>query len=271
MLRALLAGAVQTRRPSSDLERRQNYYTLRTAPGLRFGAVLVYITGDRPAFGHFTLKIMIQARLKALSVEEVANSLTHGFGLLLSIAGFVFLLALAVTKGDGWHIASAVVYGLSLVILYAASTLYHSATDEHKKYRLQLIDHCCIYLLIAGSYTPFLLLLMRDTFGFGLLAFVWAFALFGIAIKIIFRGRYNAVGVVSYLAMGWVGIIAIQPLYVMLGWEPLALVLGGGLSYSLGVVFFGWHSLRHHHAIWHGFVLGGSILHYLAIVLFVVR
>lgn len=215
--------------------------------------------------------MMTPERLRSLSVEEVANSLTHGFGLLLSIAGFVFLLALAITKGDVWHIASAVVYGLSLVILYAASTLYHSEVEPGRKHVLQLVDHCCIYLLIAGSYTPFLLVLMRDTLGFGLLAFVWAFALFGIAMKVIFRGRFNAAGVVSYLAMGWIGIIAIHPLYLMLGWEPLALVLGGGASYSLGVVFFGWHSLRHHHAIWHGFVLGGSILHYLAVVLFVVR
>ncbi|MBK9162745.1 MAG: hemolysin III family protein [Acidobacteria bacterium] len=214
---------------------------------------------------------MISARLKALSVDEVANSLTHGFGLLLSFAGFVFLLALAVIKGDGWHIASAVVYGLSLVILYAASTLYHSEVEPGRKHLLQLVDHCCIYLLIAGSYTPFLLLLMRNSFGFGLLAFVWAFALFGIAMKVIFRGRFNAVGVVSYLAMGWIGVLVVHPLYLILGWEPLALVIAGGASYTLGVIFYGWHKLRHHHAIWHGFVLGGSVLHYLAIVMFVFR
>lgn len=212
---------------------------------------------------------MLTSRLEKLSIEEVANSLTHGFGLLLSIAGFIFLLALAVVKGDGWHIASGIIYGSSLVTLYAASTLYHSAIAPEAKRRLQLVDHCCIYLLIAGSYTPFLLVVMRDRMGFGLLAFVWAFAAFGIAMKVIFRGRFNIVGVISYLAMGWIGILVIQPLYLALGIWPLVLVVSGGLSYSVGVIFFGWKSIRHHHAIWHGFVLGGSILHFIAVAIFV--
>ena len=125
--------------------------------------------------------------------------------------------------------------------------------------------------MIAGSYTPFLLVVVRGTLGFGLLAFVWAFAMFGIAMKVIFRGRFNAVGVVSYLAMGWIGVIAIQPLYIALGIAPLILIIAGGLSYSLGVVFFGWKSIKHHHAIWHGFVLGGSVFHFLAIALYVLR
>jgi hemolysin III len=212
---------------------------------------------------------MIAARLKDLSVEEVANSLTHGFGLALSIAGFFFLLGLAIIKGDGWHIAASVVYGLSLIILYGASTIYHGAIEPALKQKLQLVDHCCIYLLIAGSYTPFLLVVLRDSFGFAMLAFVWAFALFGIAMKVIFRGRFNAAGVVSYLVMGWIGLIAVQPLYLALGWIPLLLVVAGGLSYSIGVIFFGWHSIKHHHAIWHGFVLGGSVFHFLAISLYV--
>ena len=219
----------------------------------------------------FRWVFMIASRFNDLSVEEIANSLTHGFGLLLSIAGFIFLVSLAITNGDGWHIASSVVYGLSLITLYAASTFYHGTVSPALKHKLQIVDHCCIYLLIAGSYTPFLLMVMRDSFGFSLLAFVWAFAAFGIAMKIIFRTRFSAVGVVSYLAMGWIGIIAVQPLYLALGWIPLALVVAGGLSYSIGVIFFGWHSIRHHHAIWHGFVLGGSIFHFLAIALFVLQ
>ncbi len=214
---------------------------------------------------------MIAARFNDLSVEEIANSLTHGFGLLLSIAGFIFLVSLAITNGDGWHIASSVVYGLSLVILYAASTVYHGTVRPELKLKLQIVDHCCIYLLIAGSYTPFLLLVIRDSLGLGLLAFVWAFAAFGIAMKIIFGKRFSAVGVVSYLAMGWIGIIAVQPLYLALGGPALALIVAGGLSYTIGVIFFGWHSIRHHHAIWHGFVLGGSIFHFLAISLFVLQ
>lgn len=212
--------------------------------------------------------MMLTSRLEQLSVEEVANSLTHGFGLLLSIAGFVLLLSFAISKGDAWHIASAVVYGSSLIILYAASTFYHSESLPERKHTLQLVDHCCIYLLIAGSYTPFLLIVLRESFGFGLLAFVWAFAAFGIAMKVIFRGRFNAVGVISYLAMGWIGVIVIQPLYSALGFGPIILAIAGGLSYSIGVIFFGWHSLKHHHAIWHVFVLGGSIIHYLAVLLY---
>lgn len=214
---------------------------------------------------------MIADRLEKLSVEEVANSLTHGFGLLLSIAGFVFLLALAIVNGDGWHIASSLVYGSSLVVLYAASTFYHSAIAPELKKTLQLVDHCCIYLLIAGSYTPFLLVILRGSFGFGLLAFVWAFAIFGIAMKVIFRGRFSAVGVVSYLAMGWIGLIAVQPLYLALGMWPLSLVVAGGVSYSIGVIFFGWKSIKHHHAIFHCFVLVGSMIHFAAIAVYVLR
>lgn len=214
---------------------------------------------------------MLADRLEKLSVEEIANSLTHGFGLLLSIAGFVFLVALAMMKGDVWHVASSLVYGSSLVVLYGASTFYHSAVSPELKYKLQLADHCCIYLLIAGSYTPFLLVILRDGLGFGMLAFVWAFALFGIAMKVIFRGRFSAAGVVSYLAMGWIGVIAIQPLYLALGLAPLVLIIAGGISYTLGVIFFGWKSIKHHHAIWHGFVLGGSLFHFLAIAIYVFR
>ena len=128
---------------------------------------------------------MIRARLNELPVEEVANSLTHGFGLILSIAGFIFLVSLALVNGDGWHIASSVIYGSSLVTLYAASTVYHTATDPIQKKRLQVLDHCCIYLLIAGSYTPFILIILRDGFGFALLAVVWAAAALGIVVSLI--------------------------------------------------------------------------------------
>lgn len=204
-----------------------------------------------------------------MSVEEVANSLTHGFGLILSLAGFVFLLVLALFKGDGWHLASSIIYGSSLVILYAASTIYHTATDPAMKRRLRVLDHCCIYILIAGSYTPFILIALRDGFGFGLLAVVWTTAAIGIAIKIIFRERFSAVGIVLYLLMGWLGVVAAPSLYAVLGTTPLALVAAGGLSYTAGMIFFGWHSIKHNHAIFHVFVLGGSILHFIAIARYV--
>lgn len=214
---------------------------------------------------------MITAHFKQLSVEEVANTLTHGAGLLLSIIGFLVLATLAIIYGDGWHIASSIIYGSSLVILYAASTFYHSAVTPHRKSLLQLVDHCCIYLLIAGSYTPFLLMLMRDSFGLGLLALVWAIAAFGIAMKIIFRGRFNAGGIAMYLIMGWLGVVAVQPLYFALGLMPSILVVAGGVSYTLGMIFFGWKSLKHHHAIFHVFVLAGSIIHFIAIAGYVLK
>lgn len=212
---------------------------------------------------------MILAKLRSLSVEELANSLTHGFGLILSIAGFIFLTVLAVINGDGWHIASSIIYGSSLVILYAASTIYHTATDPHWKRRLQILDHCCIYLLIAGSYTPFILIILRNQFGAGILTLVWAAAAFGIAMKLIFRSRFSAIGIALYLIMGWIGVLAVQPLYLALGAAPLALVIAGGLSYTAGLIFFGWHGLRHHHAIFHVFVLAGSILHFVAVAFYV--
>ncbi len=214
---------------------------------------------------------MIAARLKELSAEELANTLTHGLGLVLSVGGFLFLTALAILHRDAWHIASSIVYGASLVILYAASTFYHSTVTPQRKSLLQLVDHCCIYLLIAGSYTPFLLMVLRNSFGIGLLALVWAIAAFGIAIKIIFRGRFNAVGIAMYLIMGWLGVIAVQPLYFALGVVPLILVVAGGVSYTLGMIFFGWKSLKHHHAIFHIFVLAGSIIHFVAIAGYVLN
>ena len=212
---------------------------------------------------------MIAAKLRTLSVEEAANSLTHGLGLLLSIGGFAFLVILAAFKGDGWHIASSVVYGASLVILYAASTIYHSTTDPARKKQLQIIDHCCIYLLIAGTYTPFILVLLRNGLGAGILAVVWAAALFGIAMKLVFRLRFSGVAIALYLLMGWIGVIAVQPLYLALGTIPLILVVSGGISYTAGMLFFGWHGLRHHHAIFHLFVLAGSILHFYAVAFYV--
>lgn len=212
---------------------------------------------------------MVIAKLRSLSVEELANTLTHGFGLVLSIAGFIFLTGMAVIKNDSWHIASSVIYGSSLVILYGASTIYHTATDLKWKKRLQILDHCCIYLLIAGSYTPFILIILRNQLGGGILTVVWATAIFGIAMKLIFRTRFSAVGIALYLVMGWIGVIAVQPLYLALGITPIALVIAGGLSYTAGMIFFGWHGLRHHHAIFHVFVLGGSILHFVAVAFYV--
>lgn len=213
---------------------------------------------------------MIAAKFKLLSVEEVANTLTHGAGLILSVAGFVFLVALAALKGDGWHIASSLIYGLSLVTLYGASTLYHSATATKSKRTLQLIDHCCIYLLIAGSYTPFTLIVLRNGVGPYLFIFAWTFAAVGILMKIFFKVRSGPLSALTYLLMGWIGVVAVQPLYLAIGIVPISLIIAGGVSYTIGTIFFGWHSIKHHHAIWHMFVLGGSVLHFIAIALYII-
>jgi hemolysin III len=213
---------------------------------------------------------MVKARLKALSIEEAANSLTHGVGLLLSVVGFIVLVTLAVINGGRWNIASAIVYGSSLVILYGASTFYHSAISPRAKSILQLVDHCCIYLLIAGSYTPFALIVLRNGIGTGLFLFAWIFAAVGIITKVLFEIRSGFISALIYLVMGWVGVIAVEPIYQAVGIVPLILAMAGGLSYSLGVIFFGWKSIKHHHAIWHIFVLMGSAFHFIAIAGYVI-
>lgn len=213
---------------------------------------------------------MIHARLKELSVEEFANTITHGFGLVLSVVGFIVLLFLAVSRGGPMLVASCVVYGISLVTLYTASTVYHGTTSLELKRKLQLVDHCCIYLLIAGSYTPFGLVIIGGSLGQSLLVLIWVFAAVGIAAKLILRHRYPAISVVSYLIMGWLGVFAVQPLLAALGMVPIALAVAGGIAYSLGVIFFAWHRVPHNHAIFHVFVLAGSVLHYFAVVIYVV-
>ncbi len=213
---------------------------------------------------------MVKARLKELTVEEFANTITHGVGLLLSLCGLVVLVSLAVVFGDFWYILSSIVYGLSLVVLYGASTLYHSATSPEEKRILQIVDHSCIYLLIAGSYTPFTLIVLRSGIGIGLFAFVWAFAIFGILGKVFLAKRFKSASVVSYLIMGWIGVIAVEPLFAKLGFPAIALIVLGGLAYSIGVIFYSWTRLRHHHAIWYLFVMSGSFLHFLAIALYVI-
>jgi len=213
---------------------------------------------------------MIKARLKELSVEEFANTITHGFGLMLSLVGFAVLLGLAIARGGSMLIASCIVYGISLVTLYAASTVYHGTTSQELKRKLQLVDHCCIYLLIAGSYTPFGLVIIGGSLGQYLMILIWVFAAVGIAAKLVLQDRYPAISVVSYLIMGWLGVFAVQPLLAALGIVPIALAVAGGIAYTLGVIFFAWHRIPHNHAIFHVFVLTGSVLHYLAVVIYVI-
>jgi hemolysin III len=213
---------------------------------------------------------MVKKHIEKMTVEEVANTLTHGFGLILSIIGLIVLIVLASYKNDVWYYASAIIYGLSLISLYAASTFYHVATSPELKLKLRLLDHCCIYLLIAGTYTPFTLIALNGTFGNTLFIIVWAFALVGILFKVFLHNKIPAASVISYLVMGWIAVFAVQPLYNILGFTPLAWIVAGGLTYTLGTIFYGWKSIKHHHAIWHIFVLSGSVFHFIAVAFYII-
>ncbi len=205
-----------------------------------------------------------------LSVEELANCATHGVGLALSIVGLVALVTLAALRGGGWHVASSAVYGASLVALYLSSTLYHGVRAPRAKDIFRLFDHCCIYLLIAGTYTPFTLVTMRGPWGWTLFGLVWALAVVGITCRVALGNRYRVVAVASYVLMGWLAVIAVKPIFEVVPTGAILWIAAGGLAYTAGVFFFACKRVPHNHAIWHLFVLGGSVCHYLAVMLYVI-
>jgi hemolysin III len=212
---------------------------------------------------------MAKSEVERLTVEEIANCVTHGVGLLLSLAGFVALVAMAWMYGDALHVVSGVVYGASLVTLYLASTVYHGARQPRVKQFFQVLDHCCIYLLIAGTYTPFTLVTLRGGWGWTLFGLVWGLAVAGILFRVIFGTRFRALAIGSYILMGWLCVIAVKPILAQVPLGALAWIAAGGLAYTSGVVFFVAKRVPHNHAIWHLFVLIGSICHYIAVVLYV--
>lgn len=201
--------------------------------------------------------------------EEVANSVTHGLGLLASIIGGVVLVYLAAERGEAWHVVSAAVYGATLVSLYAASTLYHALKGTRARDVLRLLDHCAIYLLIAGTYTPITLVSLRGGWGWALFGTVWALAVAGIFFKVFATGRFGYLSTVAYVLMGWICIIALKPMLVLLSPGALALLAAGGVLYTAGTVFYSWERIPYSHAVWHLFVVAGSVCHYLAIALYV--
>jgi hemolysin III len=200
--------------------------------------------------------------------EEIANSITHGVGAALSIAGLVILVVYAATQGDAWHIVSFTIYGSSLILLYLASTLYHSFPHPKVKYVFRIIDHSSIFILIAGTYTPFMLTRLRGGWGWSLFGIVWGLAIAGIALKSIFINRFKKISVLVYILMGWLCIFALRPMIENIPHPGLLLLLAGGLCYTLGVVFYTWKSLAYSHAVWHLFVLGGSACHYFSILFY---
>lgn len=201
--------------------------------------------------------------------EEIANSLTHGLGLGLSVGGLVVLVVLAALRGTPRHVVSVSIYGATLVLLYASSTLYHAFRSPRVKRVFKILDHSAIYLLIAGTYTPFTLVVLRGPWGWTLFGLVWGLAIAGIVFKSIFVDHFVFASTIVYIAMGWLVVIAIKPVMAMVPNGGLLWLLAGGLSYTLGVAFFAARRLPYGHAIWHLFVLGGSISHYFAVLFYV--
>ncbi len=194
--------------------------------------------------------------------EEIANSITHGIGAALSIAALVLLVVFAALRGDAWRVVGFSIFGSSLFILYLTSTLYHSFTNRRVKRIFRVLDHSMVFILIAGSYTPITLTVLRGPWGWTLFGLIWGLAIFGIVMKIAFFDRFNTLSVVLYILMGWLVVIALKPL---LSAAPMGLMIWmgiGGLSYTLGVIFYAWERLPFNHAVWHLFVLGGSISHF---------
>jgi len=198
--------------------------------------------------------------------EEIANSLTHGLGLILSIGGLSVLVTLAAVRGDAWTVVGCAVFGASLVLLYAASTLYHALRSPRWKRVLRVADHAAIFLLIAGTYTPFTLVNLRGPWGWSLFGVVWALAVGGMVMKVFWTGRFDVLSTLVYLFMGWLVLGALRPLFAALPLGSLVFLLIGGVAYSVGTVFYGWTRLPYHHAVWHVFVLIGSLCHFVAVL-----
>ncbi len=213
----------------------------------------------------------LQKTLPYYSVgEEIANSITHGVGIVLSIAGLAILTSFASVFGSVWHIVGCSIYGAMQIVLYTASTLYHSIPLPRAKAVLRVIDHSAIFLLIAGTYTPFALVNLRGPWGWTLLVSVWAIAIFGIAAQSRLIRQKSYLNVALYVAMGWLAVIGIQPLIESVSLGGLILLFAGGVVYTLGCIFYVMRRLRYHHAVWHLFVMAGSILHFFAVLFYVI-
>ncbi|MGD2028126.1 MAG: hemolysin III family protein [Anaerolineales bacterium] len=199
-------------------------------------------------------------------IEERLNGLTHGLGAVFSVVGLVVLITRAVKTGDVWYIVSFSIYGVSLVSMYLSSTLYHSIGDPAWKVILQKLDHSAIFLLIAGTYTPFLLVKLRGALGWSLFGIVWGITLIGLVLKFWMISRWKGLSVGLYLGMGWLAMFAGKELVQQLDSASLTLLVIGGACYTIGVVFYLWRRLPYNHAIWHLFVLGGSATHYFSVL-----
>lgn len=213
--------------------------------------------------------MFVQVQLEPVSYtrgEEIANSLTHGLGLGLSLAGLSVLVTFASLWGDSWRVTGCAIFGASLVLLYGASTLYHALRSPRAKHVMRVLDHAAIFVLIAGTYTPFLLSNLRGPWGWSLFGVVWAMAVVGMVLKLFLTGRFPLVSALVYLFMGWLILVAFKPLVMSVPLGSVAMLIIGGLAYSAGTIFYLWERLPYHHAIWHLFVLTGSAFHFFAVL-----
>lgn len=201
--------------------------------------------------------------------EEIANSVTHGVGAALSVAALVVLVVFAALRGNAWHVVSCTIFGVALILLYLASTLYHALPSGKAKQVFRILDHASIYLLIAGTYTPFTLVTLRGAWGWSIFGVVWGLAVAGVVFQSLLIGRQPAVSTTVYILMGWVVVIALRPLVHALPLGGLLWMLAGGISYTAGVYFFASKS-RFAHMVWHLFVLAGSVCHFFAVFFYVI-
>ena len=197
--------------------------------------------------------------------DEIASALTHGLGAVAALAGGAVLITLAAIYGDGWQLGASIVFGITLLLLYTASTLYHAIQHPVAKGRLKVFDHCAIYLLIAGTYTPFTLIGLRGPWGWGLFAAIWTLAIAGVVFKLFYTGRFKLLSTIIYIARGWLVVVAIKPMLQSIDGWTLGWLFAGGLFYTLGTFFYHRESIRYSHAIWHLFVIGGSVCHFVAV------
>jgi len=198
--------------------------------------------------------------------EEIASSVTHGVGILLSIAGLTVLVALAAVHGDPWHVISCSVFGATLILLYAASTLYHAIPPGTAKRVLRVLDHSAIYMLIAGTYTPFTLICLEGWWRWSMFGAIWTLAVLGIVLKATGMRRCRVLAMTLYVCMGWLAVLASAPLLQALPTSGMVFLVLGGVVYTAGIAFYSWKRLPYNHAIWHGFVLAGSVLHFFAVL-----
>jgi hemolysin III len=202
-------------------------------------------------------------------IEEKINIISHAIGFILSIVALVLLVTHANLHGDVWHIVSFSIFGTSLIILYAASTFYHSAKKSELRNRLKIIDHASIYVLIAGTYTPFTLVTLNGTLGWVIFGISWGLALTGIILKLFFTGKYDLISTIMYVLMGWVIVFAIKPLINNLPLEGLLWLFAGGISYTIGAILYSIKKIKFNHAIFHMFVLIGSFCHFITVFFYV--